>query len=524
MDPVRQQRVLTALANDKAGGLKVSVGLVANRFGASALLRSCPDCDAQSLRDHGSYVLYRMHQLPGIRWCPLHVTPLLLHGQQSLQSDRQDLRVPLRNARLGLGKGSRDIEFPRPSLSGDLPSRNAARLTHLSLEALEADASPVSRELRVGTYRARIEQLGLASGKRVDWPALTLAVLAEYDSFQGLEFRERLISTPNHPLRWLKDLIERPERALHPICHLILIGCLFKDLKAFIAETHATTSATKDSQPQGCPSKSTAHQRSAVPSSLLSDTRISCRRVAELAGVSVTTVASYRRSAGIPISERRKSVTEEIQQRGKELLSSGASICDTCTATAMSASSIYRLLRSLPGISAHRKISHAEIVRSQRRADWLSIQRQFTQAGSAELRRRVPATFMWLYRHDKEWLTSHSPSRLPRHLPLEAGQDKWRRVDGELSTLIREQFRRLMPLTTSGRVSTSMLLRCTSRPTTIRNNLGKLPLVKRALADCTESKEDYRCRKLAHAKKRLLSAGEDAAPDWRILRIAGIRT
>jgi len=186
LEPVRYRKVLTALANDQAGGLKVSIGLVANRFGASALLRSCPDCDAQSLRDHGSYVLYRMHQLPGVELCPLHGTPLHLHGQQSLQADRQDLRVLLRSPRLDHRIGSHDIEVPRPSLSREPSSQNAARFANLSLEALEADALPVPRELRAEIYLARLKQLGFANGKKVDWPAVTLAVLTEYDSFQGL--------------------------------------------------------------------------------------------------------------------------------------------------------------------------------------------------------------------------------------------------------------------------------------------------------------------------------------------------
>lgn len=524
LEPVRYRKVLTALANDQAGGLKVSVGLVANRFGASTLLKSCPVCDTQSLRDHGSYVLYRMHQLPGVELCPLHDTTLLRHGQQSLQSARQNLRLPLRSARRGHGMVSHNIEVPRPPLSPDPPSRNAIRFAHLSLEALESDASPVSRYLRVETYLARLEQLDFASRKKVDWPALTLAVLTEYDNFQGLEFRERLMSTSNHPLRWLKDLIERPERALHPICHLLLIGCLFKDLKAFIAATHAISPATKNSLSHQLPSKSTPQPGSAVPSSLLNDTSVSCRSLAELVGISVTTAATYRRSAGVPISERRKSLTEKVQQRGKELLCSGASIDVTCTSTGMSASSAYRLLRSLPGISLHRKRSQVEIVRSKRRADWLKIQRQYTQAGSSELRKRVPATFIWLYRHDKDWLSSNSPARRTRHPPRESLQAKWRRIDGELSTLICRQFRALKPLTIPGRVSTSMLLRWTGRPTTVRNNLFQLPLVVRALAACTESKEDYRRRKLAHAEKQLLSEGEDTPPDWRILRLAGIRT
>jgi len=34
-------------------------------------------------------------------------------------------------------------------------------------------------------------------------------------------------------MRWLQDLIQRPERASHPICHLLLIGYLFETLDNF---------------------------------------------------------------------------------------------------------------------------------------------------------------------------------------------------------------------------------------------------------------------------------------------------
>lgn len=524
LDPQRYHGVLAALSGARANGLKLGIGLVANRFGASAYLRSCPDCDAKSLQQNGCYVLYRIHQLPGVSVCTLHGRSLRLHGLQSLQSNRQALREPLRGDH-PINRVNGDIVTldPAYSCSGASLNQVSERFAFLSREALEAASLPIPFELRSNTYLNQLRRRGLASGQKVDWAALNLEILAEYDDFRALEFRERLMSTPRHPLRWLKDLITRPERALHPICHLLLIGLLFKDLKSFLAATCDLSAKGTDTTLKRSTPNAPAPSAQDSLASLLADTEISCRSIAQLTGLSVTTVVAYRRTAGFPIMERRKTITKAKQQAAIHLLASGASISKACIASGMSASSMYRLLKMKPHIITQRNGIKNEKLKALHRADWLTVQLRRSTAGTTELRGIMPATYMWLYRYDKAWLTMNSPKRKPCERSQEFSRSKWNQLDSVLSPWIRSQVLQLMPLTASPRISRSMLLRWTRRPTTIRNNLHKLPKLARTIAEFSESQDDFRRRKLEHAKAKLQAAGDSNPPAWRILQLAGLR-
>lgn len=512
LEPIRHHEALATLSGDQGGSLKVSIGLVANRFGASTLLRSCPVCASESIRTYGTTVLFRMHQLPGIGVCPLHGVPLRAHGIQSLQSNRQDLKIP---------KFGND-EWKRSPYASQPKSEIVMRLARLSLEALESEATPIPNRLRAETYLAQLSQVGLANGRKVDWPALAAALLREYDNFDGLDFKSRLMATQRNPLRWLKDLVGRPERALHPICHLTLIGYLFKDLRSYISATRAV--ATESGAAQRSPLNFPLGAKSHMPNSPLADIGLSCRTAARLAGVSVTTAATYRRAAGLPVSDRPKTVTKDVRQIAAQMLSSGASIPETCERTGISVSSVYRLMRWVPDVNVIRNNLRFESRVTQQRSAWLNIQRQFKSACCTELRERVPATYTWLYRHDREWLVRNSPPRVLRSRPPEFYDPNWAAVDADFSALIRRHYSQLLPLTSSKRVSAALLLRWTERPTTVRNNLHKLPLVSRAINELSESQADFKRRRIGYARGRLLAEGIEAPPNWRVLRLAGVRT
>lgn len=511
LGPIRQREVLTTLSGDSGGGLKVSTGLVANRFGASTLLRTCPVCTSESIRAHGSVILYCMHQLPGIGVCPIHGVPLRGHGVQSLQANRQDLRMPT----------CTDVKRSQVSIASPLKSSVAMRFARLSLEALESETPPVTNDVRAKTYITRLRHIGFANGRKVDWAALASALLQEYDDFNGLEFKNRLMATPLHPLRWLEDLVARPERALHPICHLTLIGYLFQDLQSYTAATRVCAPDSDANQSPRMLPKLVA--TADAPISPLRDMGLSCRTAARLLGISVTTAATYRRAAGIPVSERPKTVTKDVQQIALQMLSTGASVPEICKATGISVSSVYRIMRWVPEIKENRTLLRLDARVRQLRSEWLAIQRRYVSESSTELRAYLPATYMWLYRHDKEWLLQNSPPRVPRSLLLGSCGSKWTVVDADLSALLRRRYSQILPLNSSVRVSTTLLLRWTQRPTTVRNNLHKLPLVSRTIDELTESQTEFNLRRMRYARTRLLLEGYDDPSDWRVLRRSGVR-
>ena len=48
-------------------------------------------------------------------------------------------------------------------------------------------------------------------------------------------------------------------------------------------------------------------------------------------------------------------------------------------------------------------------IRLEHRQKWLSALKQNQNGGVNMIRAAIPGTYTWLYRHDREWLTTHMP-------------------------------------------------------------------------------------------------------------------
>lgn len=153
------------------------------------------------------------------------------------------------------------------------------------------------------------------------------------------------------------------------------------------------------------------------------------------------------------------------------------------------------------------------------RRRWLQMQREEPELGVTALRRRLPAEFAWLYRHDRDWLRQHQPAPAPQG-PHAARVD-WGTLDHRLATDIAAAAAQLKAADPPVRVSFAALERAITRPRWISDRKGKLPRTVAAIEAMAESVEAFRIRRHAWAKVTLGAEGRDMAP-WRIRRFAGL--
>lgn len=506
----RKAASVAAMASDRGEGLKVMMGLVANGFGASTTLRSCKYCDATSLGRYGCRTWLRIHQLPGVWICPIHREPLFSALVQSRQSHRQNLISPVigQTSQSGLASSS------RPFLE---------RIALLSAEALLLDAPPVLEIERARIYLAAIAKHGLTKHGGVNWAELAKCICSEYNEFNGLPFQRRLLSSEHNPLRWLQDLCLRPERALHPICHLLLAGFLFGDLKSFFAanQRHNEVNTTLLGLEQR-DSGRIPNQASNI-SILLKDTKLSCREVAMRAGLSVTTVVLRRRSLEIPIAERRKSLTPSKLTEIVELHQTGGSVAAVAMSAGVSLSTVYRTLATISAPLPCRATLNTDQKRKKYRSRWKQAQASNPFAATKMLRAVAGGAYAWLYRHDRAWLHLNSPVRAITASAHDGRRVDWSARDQELAATIKTAAIHATATRGKNRISSTFLLRATGQETMVRRNLTKLPLVCKALLDHSEDDFTFCQRRRQYAFDALVNHGNSAPEDWQIDRSASIR-
>lgn len=512
MSAERRARAVEDMTADGGGRLKIAMGLVANGFGASAILKACDDCNSVSLAKHGCLTWNRTVNLPSVHVCPVHGCPLRTVAVQSRLSNRHELLLPA-----GSSQGEVD---PLTTTANRAP---LLLLAHLSREALNHAGPAPAPTLRRDAYLAGLHRLGLISGSRFDWQELNRQIHERFAGFAGMPYRDRLLSSASEPMRWTRDLCQRPLRSFHPICHLLFIGTVFGSVASML-ETVADLrdrATAKPSKPLSSASASAQHDGMVLK--LLHDIRLSCREVAVKTGLAVTTIVVRRRALGLPIAERRKSLTPKACREAERLLARGVDVADVAARTRISLSQAYRLLAS----SSDLKLRHAAVVaeqeRASRRKDWLALQRRHPALSVTEVRAKAPGIYAWLYRHDRNWLISErlKPSGAPS--PKCRTRVDWAARDRELSAKARAAAAADQDQLIDGRRSITGLLRAIGKEASLRRNLYRLPELSRQLLLHSETRAQFRKRRNAAALDKLRSLGHQEPADWRVARAAGLR-
>ena len=119
-------------------------------------LRYCPDCVARDRRKRGFAYWRRMHQLPGVFWCPLHKSALIATSEKTTYAEEPGDQIAGEDASLGLW----------PSLSEVCPSVKA--YIHMAIRTLRRPR-PIgtsSMAIRLNALVLALQPTGLAvSGK-----------------------------------------------------------------------------------------------------------------------------------------------------------------------------------------------------------------------------------------------------------------------------------------------------------------------------------------------------------------------
>jgi len=489
-------------------GLKVLMGRVANRFGANSPLRYCVCCHREDIDKYGVPFWHRSHQLPGITCCATHHLDLVVYTTPSMLTDKQRLILP-----------------PGSLTRKHLPTESRpdqVRFAQLSKDLLEAKLPTLNPLLRQRAYREAIQEHSFYSREKgVDYDALADALRCHYEDFIGFAHRSRLLATPTIPLSWLRPLFDRPSRSSHPICHLLLIGFLFSSIDDFQRAFTAAVETDTELIPERC-QKNYRPRANAHPlqhDQLLRDTSISCRTLAKLLNLSVTTVVIRRRTLGIPISERRKNLDVEKLTAIKDALAKGLSPPVIAKQYEVSISSVYRLLAASPALIESRTRTQHDMERLERRRIWQHAADNNQNAGVQIIRATAADTYAWLYRHDRVWLqhinaTLKTPCKRARRVD-------WPARDAELCSRLEQYVNSLKSQLGRPRISKTLMLTMLG-DSMVRANMTRLPRLQTLLAKRIESHQEFQIFRIERAIQQL-AAQRLPIKLWRIQRLAGIR-
>jgi hypothetical protein len=155
------------------------------------------------------------------------------------------------------------------------------------------------------------------------------------------------------------------------------------------------------------------------------------------------------------------------------------------------------------------------------RERWLAALKKFGGFTKTQLIKLPGSGYLWLYKHDREWLNKNSPNQKNERYKFRKLID-WKKRDILLARKVIIAAKKLK--NTVGRpvkLTMSSIGRVMGEYVTIQPQLKRLPRTKKALKSVVDSVEDYQIRKLRWAAKYLTNSGEPIK-GYRIKQIAAI--
>lgn len=526
----RLSELREAMCRQDGTGIHMRMGLIASTVPLTEWLRFCPKCVEEDRERCGERYWHRIHQVPGVEVCPTHGLALM------------DSAVRARGGKPQYDFVSAERALPElPAAAGPLPSQEV--LLAVAQEALWLLGHP---QLVAGPgvlherYLHWLVARGLSThAGRVRMRKLRVAFSAHYPV--GLLQALHCDLAEDLGGDWLARLIRTPDKSQHPLHHILLSHFLGLSLEQLFEEP--VVSSPFGEGPWPCLNPACEHYRQpAIAECQVAYSRYTGDRPVGTFACSCGFV--YRRTGPdlVPgdcfrvgkISTFGPLWEGALRRRWNDFTTSLEQIARYLGVDPVTVKSHAERLGLAFPRPGKRDIKCRESRRpalednsstcsllATHRSKWLAALEEDPEAGVKAVRGRVPGTYAWLYRHDREWLKAHTPSRQER---AGAGPQhvNWKERDRMLAEAVRGSAQRLKnapgrPV----RVTITAIGKDIGQQALLQKHLGKLPLTLRTLAEVSESREDAAVRRVWWAAERFQKEG--ACPKrWQLVKRAGV--
>lgn len=418
--------------------LKYRLGLLTSRFRANHPLKACIACMQDDLSVHGWVYWHQVHQFPGVWICPIHALPLRTSRLKSTGVERFLWHLP---AESQLEAPWQDSDATQTLALQRLSMLTIALVGHNREDGyLHADS--VQR-----TLRARFQERGwLTSG---GYARLTDAATGYLQHCALLRLPHELacLPTTQHEASVQIGRLIRPLRSgVHPIRLLVAIDWLFTDLDDFLEQhkeaarscVHATSEEGTSVIEKAADERALREQVSALMSS-----GVSASAAAKEVSIDVSTAMAWAAASGVQVRRRPKVLKPELRASLVRCLLEGMNKGDAAGRHGISVGTVTRLLQTEVGLHAAWKAAQTATSQRQARSSWLSLATENPNVGVKILRSIDPASYAWLYRHDRAWLMAHTPDRSLEATAVRQSPVRWDERDRSISIEVTKAVERL---------------------------------------------------------------------------------
>lgn len=520
----RIEKIVDAMmGNSKGGSIHTTTGIMASSITSPRFLRFCQRCLESEEELLGEPYWHRTHQVFGVTVCPIHEVALV-ETRAAVSSPQnkhfyialcKDLAKKQKQNPLLMIEGCKAYYVSIAKavhwlLINKIPAHDLIDLQNRYIYFL--------RKKDFATYRGRVNQKDL---------------IAAFLGFYGRDFLTQFESNINdfEPDNWLSKLVRKPRTATHPVRHILLILFLGLTLEEFFLRHEKIQNLPFGKGPWPCLNKAASHYRSNIIRDCIisrdSKNGLPVGTFSCECGFIYSRRGPDKKGSDLYKIGRIKSFGPEWQ---KELLYLATQEKISLRGIAKSLNVDTKTIKfQLERLAKQGRGAASQVTPEDRydkklkqyRTSWKKVIENHPGKIKTEIRKLMPCTYIWLYRHDRQWLDQNSPPLKARTKHADYRVD-WDKRDKELVKRVKHAAGDIKKACKPIRVTISSIGKQVGEIALLQRHLLKLPRTKIALGSLVETEEDFQIRRVKWAAKILSEKGE-LLQEWKIVRMAGLR-
>ncbi len=531
--PSRVTQLRDNMCHTQGMSVHMRAGVMASTVPTPDALRFCPICAKEDKERHGESFWHRQHQVSGVYVCSKHHIWLEASSVQLANRQTRHTYITAENAITYL-----------PSSQPILKTQRETVLLTIAQSVqwlLEQKPVPQGLEhLQERYVRALVKRdLATFSG-RVRITEVMEAFTAFYPK-EILAFLHCELDTQSQD-NWLARLVRKPDSALHPIHHFLLINFLDGSLADYLLDS-PKPQAPFGNGPWPCLNPVCSQYKACVikictityplglngrPSGTFSCT---CSFIYGRVGPDKDRDDIYRRGKIISVGEVWENTLRKHWATGTFSLRGTAKLLGVDPLT------VKRYVQRLGLVEPLTKKNQEELIFPQAkinsehlvettctplnsmRVAWQEVCNTYGHCGRKAVRQQIPRVYTWLYRHDKDWLEQHLPLRKSL---IPSQRIDWTARDIEISRSIPKAIQNLqMQPGPPRRITTAAIGRSIGYLAMIQQHLNRLPLTAAVLMKAEESRATFAIRRIQWVSAHLYRQGR-LPKRWELIRLCGV--
>ncbi|MFD1780816.1 TnsD family Tn7-like transposition protein [Fredinandcohnia salidurans] len=492
------------------GEVHISLGLASSAVKRPRYLRYCRECVTEDITSYKEPYWHRSHQIPGVIFCPIHKVELVETDILSPTREHKFRYVPLIQV---------ELEKPKKELINPKWKRILIVIAELSYEILkiaENDYSGISK-----SYKACLNQRGYITARgRIRFKSL-INDFCHFFSSDLLGYLNCDIDA-NSDDTWFHKMIRGKNSGSHPLKHILIQ--LFLGIKITKEEQLRKVDFPFGEGPWPCLNKAAGHymkntinkclvtrdSKSGLP---VGTFECSCGFIYSRKGPDKSTEDRYRIG-------RIKLFGVTWIEKLNEYNQLGLSLREKARLLEVDPTTVKKYSYSRTQQQEDKEDKENKLEKNKRRERFMASLKD-AKANNIPVRQLNSKDYMWLYRHDKDWLEKNI-TQSKKNKKTYSIVD-WEKRDDVVLCGVKMAFKLLQNEKRPKRITVSELSRNMEEDIAgyLHTCLNKLTKTNKYLKGIIETTEQFQIRRLVWAAKQLQREGFKVQ-GWKLLKEAGL--